>query len=59
MQKSLNNAFPIIARYYTDDLGVTVVWGGNQPATKNKVLYLPMLTDESDNDSRRARLDSA
>ncbi|MBV7514470.1 VWA domain-containing protein [Pseudomonas sp. PDM25] len=47
MQKSLNNAFPIIARYYTDDLGVTVVWGGNQPATKNKVLYLPMLTDES------------
>ncbi|RJX72644.1 VWA domain-containing protein [Pseudomonas sp. LS-2] len=47
MQSSLTTAFPIVARYYTDDLGVKIIWGGNQPATKDKILYLPMLSDES------------
>lgn len=47
MQRSLSNAFPIIARYFCDDLGVRIEFGGNQPATKDKVIYLPVLKDES------------
>ncbi|HJE71785.1 MAG TPA: hypothetical protein K8U87_24560, partial [Pseudomonas oryzihabitans] len=47
MQRSLSNAFPIIARYFCDDLGVRIEFGGNQPATKDKVIYQPVLKDES------------
>jgi len=47
MQRSLSNAFPIIARYFCDDLGVRIEFGGNQPATQDKVIYLPVLKDES------------
>lgn len=47
MQRSLSNAFPIIARYFCDDLGVRIEFGGNQPATQGKVIYLPVLKDES------------
>lgn len=43
MKNSLHNAFPIIARYYCDDLGVKVVWGGDQPCTKDNIIYMPML----------------
>lgn len=43
MNNSLQTALPIIARYYCDDLGVTVVWGGSQACTRNNVIYLPMI----------------
>jgi cobaltochelatase CobT len=43
---SLKTALPMIMRYLSDDIGVEIVWGGNQAHTWDGVLYLPNLKDE-------------
>jgi cobaltochelatase CobT len=46
MQNSLKNALPTIARYFSDDVGVQLIWGAEQAHTWDNKIYLPNLKEE-------------